>query len=244
MMCNRCEEREIDRRHLLALAGFGVAAASLGLGIPHAMAADAKKTSLTPDQALAALKEGNARFVSSPQACAADLAKRRAEVATSQAPWATIVGCSDSRAAPELIFGGTGPGELFVARNAGNMVDTATMGTIEYGAEHLGSPLIVVLGHQRCGAVAAACEVATKNTKLPGSMGPMVKPIVPAASAVKGKPGDFVDNAVRENARRTAARLATASPILSHLVKEKKLKVVAARYDLDDGKVEYLTESA
>jgi carbonic anhydrase len=129
-MCNRCEELEIDRRRLLALAGFGVAAASLGLGIPHAMAADAKRTSLTPDQALAALKEGNARFVSSPQACVADLAKRRAEVATSQAPWATIVGCSDSRAAPELIFGGTGPGELFVARNAGNMVDTATMGTI------------------------------------------------------------------------------------------------------------------
>jgi carbonic anhydrase len=132
-----------------------------------------------------------------------------------------------------------GPGELFVARNAGNMVDTATMGTVEYGAEHLGSPLIVVLGHERCGAVVAACDVATKNTKLPGSIGPMVKPIVPAAMAMKSKPGDFVDNTVRESAKRTAARLA-ASPILSHLVKGEKLKIVAARYDLDDGKVEYL----
>jgi AraC-like DNA-binding protein len=98
----------------------------------------------------------------------------------------------------ELLFGGVGPGELFVARNAGNMVDTATMGTVEYGSEHLGSPLIVVLGHERCGAVVAACEVATKNTKLPGSIGPMVKPIVPAAMAMKGKPGDFVDNTVRD----------------------------------------------
>ncbi len=218
-----------------------MAAASLGLGMRPAIAADAKKTALTPDQALAALKEGNARFVSNPQACVMDLAKRRADVANSQAPWATIVGCADSRVAPELLFGGVGPGELFVARNAGNMVDTATMGTVEYGSEHLGSPLIVVLGHERCGAVVAACEVATKNTKLPGSIGPMVKPIVPAATAMKGKPGDFVDNTVRESARRTAARLTTASPILSHLIKDGKLKIVAARYDLDEGKVEYLS---
>jgi carbonic anhydrase len=240
MMCNRCEEREIDRRSLLALAGFGVAAASLGLGIRPAMAAEGNKSSLTPDQALAALKEGNARYVSNPQACVMDLAKRRTDVANHQAPWAIIVGCSDSRVLPELLFGGVGPGELFVARNAGNMVDTATMGTIEYGAEHLGSPLVVVLGHERCGAVVAACEVVTKNTKFPGSIGPMVKAIVPAATAVKGKPGDFVDNAVRESAKRTAQRLAT-SPILSHLVKADKLKIVAARYDLDDGKVEYLS---
>jgi carbonic anhydrase len=241
IMCNRCEKREIDRRSLLALAGFGMAAAGLGLGIRPATAADAKKSELTPDQALAALKEGNARYVASPQACVMDLAKRRADVANGQAPWAVIVGCSDSRAAPELLFGGVGPGELFVARNAGNMVDTATMGTVEYGAEHVGAPLVVVLGHERCGAIVAACDVVTNKTKFPGSIGPMVKPIVPAAMAMKGKPGDFVDNTVRESARRTAQRLATASPILSHLIKDGKLKIVAARYDLDDGKVEYLT---
>lgn len=227
---------------MLRLAGLGLASAGLGLG-SAAMPAAAKGggTSLTPDQALAALKAGNARYVSNPQACVMDLAKRRADVAGHQAPWAVIVGCSDSRVPPELLFGGLGPGELFVARNAGNMVDeSATLGTIEYGAEHLGAPLIVVLGHQSCGAVSAACDVATKGVNLPGAIGAMVAPIVPAAKAVEGKPGDFVDNAVRESAKRTAAHIVKVSPVLAHLVKENKLKVVAARYGLGDGKVEYL----
>ena len=239
-MCNHAGKHAIDRRGFMALTGSAVAATALGLGLGPALAAGAK-TALSPDEALDALKQGNARYLANPQACVADIAKRRAEVATHQAPWAIIVGCSDSRVLPELLFGGLGPGELFVARNAGNMVDTATMGTIEYGAEHLGAPLVVVLGHERCGAVVAACEVVTKNAKFPGSIGPMVRAIVPAATAVKGKPGDFVDNTLRESARRTAQRIATASPILSPLVKDNKLKIVAARYDLDEGKVEYLS---
>jgi carbonic anhydrase len=173
--------------------------------------------------------------------CSADLAKRRAGVANSQTPWATIVSCADSRVPPELLFGGLGVGELFVARNAGNMVDTATMGTIEYGAAVLGVPLIVVLGHERCGAVVAACDVVTKNATFPGSIGPMVKVIVPAARAVKNQPGDFVDNTVRESARRTAVQIGSKSRIVADLVKAGKVKVVAARYDLDEGKVEYLS---
>jgi carbonic anhydrase len=120
------------------------------------------------------------------------------------------------------------------------MVDVATMGTIEYGAEHLGAPLVVVMGHQKCGAVDAACAVVEKGAKFPGSIGPMVGAIVPAAKAVYGKPGDFVDNAVRESARRTASKVATESEIVSNFVKEKKVKVLAARYDLDDGRVEFL----
>ena len=139
-----------------------------------------------------------------------------------------------------MIFGGIGLGELFVARNAGNMADTATMGTIEYGAEHLGSPLIVVLGHTRCGAVVAACDVVAKNAKLPGSIGPMVDAIVPAAQAMQGKPGDFINNVVRESARRAAAQIATTSEIVDHLAKDGKLKVVYARYDLDSGVVDFL----
>jgi carbonic anhydrase len=236
MMCNRCEKREIDRRSLLALAGFGVAAAGFGLGIGPAAAAEGKKTSLTADQALVALKEGNARYVSNPQVCVADLASQRTDVAKHQAPWAIIVGCSDSRVPPELLFGGLGLGQLFVARNAGNMVDTATMGTIEYGAEHLGAPLVVVLGHESCGAVVAACEVATKKAKLPGSMGPMVQPIAEVAKTMIKSGSCDVDAVVRESARRTAKKVAGSS-ILSHL----KTKVVAARYDLDDGKVEFLS---
>jgi carbonic anhydrase len=239
-MCNRCLDHRIDRRGLLALAGVGAAAAGLGLYRRPAMAAEGQRTSLTADQALAALKEGNTRYITNPQACVADLAKRRAEVAGHQAPWATIVGCSDSRVPPELLFGGLGLGELFVARNAGNLVDTATMGTVEYGADHLGAPLVVVLGHERCGAVAAACEVVAKKAEFPGSIGPMVQPIVAVATAMSGKSGDFVDNTVRESARRTAKKLA-GSPILSQLLREGKLKIVAARYDLEEGKVEYLT---
>jgi carbonic anhydrase len=115
------------------------------------------------------------------------------------------------------------------------------MGTVEYGAAVLGVPLVVVLGHERCGAVVAACDVVTKKATFPGSIGPMVKAIVPAAEAVKGKPGDFVDNAVRESARRTAVRIATKSKIVAGLVKAGKVRVVAGRYDLEHGKVEYLS---
>jgi carbonic anhydrase len=94
----------------------------------------------------------NERYVSHPELCSIDLAAQRSSVAAHQVPWATVIGCADSRVPPELIFGGHGVGELFVARNAGNLVDTATLGRVEYGSAVLGSPLIVVLGHTNCGA--------------------------------------------------------------------------------------------
>ena len=238
-MCIACHKFAPNRRTFLSLAAASVAATSL-FGAHRAFAAGAT-TSVTADEALAKLKAGNEKYVSAPQICAADLAKRRDQVAQTQTPWATIITCSDSRVPPELLFGGVGLGELFVARNAGNMADTATMGTIEYGAEHLGIPLVVVMGHERCGAVSAACAVVEKHAKFPGSIGPMVNAIVPAAKAVYGKPGDFVDNTVRESAKRTAKKIATKSEIVSHLIKSNKVKVVAARYDLDDGRVEFLT---
>jgi carbonic anhydrase len=237
-MCIDCETSALNRRALLkaAAAGLGVSV----LLATSAFAAGGPTTTVKPDEALAKLMAGNAKYVSAPQVCAADLAKQRGQVATSQTPWATILSCADSRVPPELLFGGAGPGELFVARNAGNMVDTPTMGTIEYGAAVLGVPLIMVLGHERCGAVAAACDVVTKKAKFPGSIGPMVQAIVPAAEAVKGRSGDLIDNAIRESAKRTAAKIGSSSPIVAKLVKEGKLKIVAARYDLDDGKVEIL----
>src|SRR5436305_2655383 len=241
-MCGICNRRAMGRRKFLALAGFGFLAGGTLFETNQASAAGGPMTSGTADQALANLKSGNEKDVKGPEVCAADLAKRRTGVATSQTPWATIVSCADSRVPPELLFGGLGVGELFVARNAGNMaVDSATMGTIEYGAAVLGVPLIVVLGHERCGAVVAACDVVTKKATFPGSIGRMVKAIVPAAMAVKSKPGDFVDNAVRESAMRTALRIATKSKIVGDLVKAGKVKVVAARYDLGEGKVEYLS---
>ena len=228
-----------NRRRFLALTAAGIATAS-ALGARTAFAAGAT-TSVTPDEALARLKAGNERYVSAPQICAGDLLKHREDVAKAQTPWAAILTCSDSRVPPELLFGGLGIDELFVARNAGNMADTATTGTIEYGVEHLGIPLVLVMGHERCGAVAAACEVVDKHTKFPGSIGAMVDAIVPAAKAMYGAPGDFVDNTVRESAKRTAAQIATKSEIVSRFVKDNKVKVLAARYDLDDGRVEFLS---
>src|SRR5271156_2793837 len=233
IICNKVSRREI---FLFSAAGLAAGLSGGSASLTPGFAA----TAVTPDEALAKLKAGNEKFLSAPDLCAADIAKQRTGVAKAQSPWATILTCSDSRVSPELIFGGVGLGELFVARNAGNTADTATMGTIEYGAEHLGSPLIVVLGHQNCGAVAAACEVVEKHTKLPGSIGPMVDAIVPAAEAVRSQPGDFIDNAVRENARRTALRIGSTSEIIEELVRLGKVKIVYARYDLDTGAVEFL----
>ena len=106
----------------------------------QARAAEGAATALSPDEALAALKSGNERYVRHPELCSIDLAQQRNAVAGHQAPWATIITCSDSRVPPELIFGGHGVGELFVARNAGNLVDTATLGTVEYGAPYSAHP--------------------------------------------------------------------------------------------------------
>lgn len=238
-MCDRCNRS--SRRQFLSGSAAGLAAAGLfAWSSLSPAAAKAVPTSLTPDEALARLKEGNAKFVKAPELCASDIAMKRDALAGGQAPWATVLACADSRVHPEMIFGGLELGELFVCRNAGNMADIATLGTIEYGAEHLGSPLVVVLGHERCGAVAAACEVAEKGTDLPGFIGPMVDAILPAAIAMKGKDGDYVHNVVRESARRTAQRIAEESTIVSHLIQDGKVKVVHAVYDLDTGLIEFL----
>jgi carbonic anhydrase len=229
----------LDRRGLLAAGAASLAAVLAGRS---ALAADGPAVDApvrSPEHALENLKKGNARFMSEPQLCELDLIKQRAAVAGHQTPWATILSCADSRVPPELVFGGRGLGELFVARNAGNLADTATMGTLEYGAAVLGSPLIVVLGHSHCGAVDAACKVVTDNATFPGSIGPMIDPIIPAALAARSRPGDFLDNSVRENALRTARRL-TSSATLAELVSAGKLQILAAHYDLATGEVEYL----
>ncbi len=239
-MCSNCENEGIIRRDLLKFGAAGIVGLGLG-GVPwQARAAEGAATALSPGEALAALKSGNERYVSHPELCSIDLAEQRSAVAAHQAPWATIISCADSRVPPELIFGGHGVGELFVARNAGNLVDTATLGTVEYGAAVLGSPLIVVLAHTSCGAVKSACDVVTKNATYPGAIGPMIEPILPAALAVRSDPGDFVNNAAKESAKRTAGRLATASTLIAGLTGVGKLKIAAAIYDLETGVVIYL----
>ena len=216
-MCRMCESQATSRRDVLKFGAAGLAAVALAGAMRPARAAEGAPTSLSPDEALAALKNGNARYVSHPELCSIDLAQQRASVAGHQAPWATVIACADSRSPPELIFGGQGVGELFVARNAGNLVDTATLGTVEYGAAVLGSPLIIVLAHTACGAVKAACDVVTKNATYPGAIGAMIEPILPAALAARGEEGDYVNNTAKKSAQRTAARLASASTLISGL---------------------------
>lgn len=239
MRCN-CENEVIGRRDLLKFGAASMVALGLANVSWRARAAEGAATALSPNEALVRLKSGNKWYVSHPELCSIDLAAQRSAVAAHQAPWATIISCADSRVPPELIFGGHGVGELFVARNAGNLVDTATLGTVEYGAAVLGSPLIVVLAHTSCGAVKAACDVVTKNATYPGAIGPMIEPIVPAALAAKSDAGDFVNNAAKASAKRTAARLTTASTLIAGLAGAAKLKIVSAIYDLKTGIVTYL----
>lgn len=221
----------------------GAADAHAAAEAPAKAAPAAKATEagspMSPDKALAKLKEGNKRFMKDANACAADLAARREETAAGQHPWAIVLTCSDSRVTPELIFGGVSLGELFVIRNAGNVLDTGALGTIEYGAEHLHAPLIVVMGHKKCGAVSAACDVVKQGTKLDGSIGKMVQPILPVALAALFKSEDFVGQTILENARSGAARITEESPMVAHLVAEGRVKIVPAVYDITTGEVAF-----
>jgi carbonic anhydrase len=239
-MCINCETAGMGRRRFMTFGAAAAVALAAGAASTPARAAEGAPTALSPADALAKLKEGNARFVSHPELCSVDLAQSRSDVAGHQAPWATIVACADSRVPPELIFGGHGVGELFVSRDAGNLVNVDSLGTIEYGAAVLGSPLVVILAHTACGAVKAACDVVTKNATFPGVIGRMIGPIVPAALAVRDQPGDFANNAAKESAKRTAANLPTVSKIVSDAVNAGRVKIVAAIYDLQTGAVTYL----
>jgi carbonic anhydrase len=194
-----------------------------------------ESTSISPDQAVVRLKIGNARFVAGQLLHERQDGARRKEVANGQKPFAVIVSCADSRVPPEIIFD-QGIGDLFVLRVAGNLADNAIIGSIEYAVEHLGSKLVVVMGHERCGAVKATLEGGVPE----GHIGSLVEAIRPAVAKVRGKGGDELDNAVRTNAKLVAEELRSSKPILEEKVKEKKLKVVAARYDLDSGVVEVL----
>ncbi|MGG5886066.1 carbonic anhydrase [Falsiroseomonas sp. HC035] len=218
------------------LAALGV------MGAGAARAADpVAHSALTPDEALQLLKAGNDAYVTEAPFRAAWGRERRVELARGQAPFCVLVGCSDSRVPPELLFG-RGLGELFIIRNAGNTIDTTALGSVEYGVGVLGCPLVVVLGHENCGAVAAAVEVVERNATFPGVIGEMIQPIIPAVLSVRGGGDGLLDRAVRANARRVAGRLKTQSPILQQALAAGRLKVVAARYDLDDGDVTWMED--
>jgi carbonic anhydrase len=233
-----------SKRDFFRVAGLGAAGALAGALAPILGPAQAasKKTDLTPEQALNLLKEGNRNYVTDSPVRRVEGRERRLEIARGQTPFAVLVSCSDSRVPPELLFG-RGLGELFIIRNAGNTIDTAALGSIEYAVAELGVPLIVVMGHQRCGAVDAAVSVVRDNATFPGSIGDMIEPIIPAVLAVRDKPGDLLDNAVRANISRIARRLREAEPILSDPQRDGKVKVVGAYYSLEDGSVDFFDEA-
>jgi carbonic anhydrase len=188
-------------------------------------------SSVAPDAALAKLTEGNKRFADSKVSTGKPTAARRAETAQTQHPFAIIVGCADSRTSPEIVFD-QNLGDLFVVRTAGNLVDDYALGTIEYGVEHLGARLVVVLGHQRCGAVKAALE----GESAPGHINALVRDIQPAVKAVKNKQGDALANAAHENALEVAEKIRKNVEVgeLS-----SQIRVVSGYYNLDTGKVEW-----
>jgi carbonic anhydrase len=206
-----------------------------GVALASSLFASDTASSLPADAALSRLLEGNKRFVAGAATHPDQTVERRTELTQGQHPFAVVLTCADSRLSPEVIFD-QGLGDLFVIRNAGNLTDDHVVGSIEYAVEHLHTKLIVVLGHTKCGAVSAAVA----GGEAPGHLASIVSSLTDAVTMAKHKPGDAIDNAVRINAKLTAASLATAEPILAKAVKDDAVRVVAGRYDLATGAVEIL----
>ncbi|WP_305782590.1 carbonic anhydrase [Symbioplanes lichenis] len=223
----------LHSRRSLLLAG-GVAGAGLLVGASPAPAAD--PAPVTPGAALARLLAGNQRFLTGharhPHQTLADLH----ELAAGQHPFAITVGCADSRVSPEVLFD-QGLGDIFDNRVAGNIVDDLLLGSTEFAVEEFGTPLIVVLGHERCGAINATIDAIETGATAPGHIGTIVDALRPVVEPILDHPGDVVDNAVRANVRaQVSALLRRSEPIAAH-VRAGTLRVVGARYDLDTGAV-------
>ena len=175
---------------------------------------------------------GNRRFASGVGIHPRQSPYRRAEVAPGQQPFATVIGCSDSRVPPEVIFD-CGLGDLFVVRTAGHALDDAGYASVQYVVEHLGVPLIIVLGHSDCGAVKSAIQ----GVQAPAHLGILIARLQPAVEAASGRTGDPVHNTVIENISRTVAHLKALGPVMADLVAAGKVSVVGAHYDLETGLV-------
>ena len=227
-----------SRREFMKISGLTIGGAGLGIGSSGlALGEQAKKPD--PAAVLAQLLEGNQRFVKGELAHPRRRPEDFAPLAEGQAPMAIIVGCADSRVAPELVFD-QGVGDLFVVRVAGNIVSGAgasVKGSIEFAVAELGARLIMVLGHEACGAVKAAIAHIDANDDLPGSIRELVDLIRPAAKEVRGQPGDKLENATKANIKQGVERLKGLDPILSPLVKTGELKVVGGVYELRTGLV-------
>jgi carbonic anhydrase len=188
------------------------------------------------DQALQRLLEGNRRFAAGDAEGPNRGISRRVEIAHRQQPFALVIGCVDSRVPPELIFD-QGLGDLFVIRSAGHIVDRVVLGNIEFGVAEFHIPLIVVLGHQRCGALAAAANAIELGHTFPGQISVLVEALQDAMEAGRSLPGDRLENAVRINVEQVVAHL-KSSPVVSEALCGGKVRIVGMVYELDSGLVE------
>ncbi len=240
-LANNLKADFASRREFMRLSGLAVGATALALSATGS-AADLPAQARDPDSVLARLLEGNKRFVSGQLVHPGRRPEDFAALAEGQSPVAIIIGCADSRVAPELVFD-QGVGDLFVVRVAGNVVSGSgpfIKGSIEFAVAELGARLILVLGHEACGAVKAAIAHIDANDSLPGAIRDLVEVIRPAAAAVRGKPGDKLENAIKANVAMGVERLKGLDPILAGLVKKGDVKVVGAVYKLRTGVVELL----
>lgn len=235
----------LSRRNIIkyggGFLGTGLVAAILGSNFlfsesarsaqPTTPTSTGAESDMTPDQALEKLMAGNQRFLTNKRENPHQTPERIKEVAQSQKPFAAILGCADSRVAPEILFD-RGIGDLFVVRVAGNLANLENIGSEEYAALVLGTKVLMVLGHERCGAVKAAVE----NEEVPDMINSLLYEIQPAVDIARKQPGDLLANAVKANVNLQVKRL-QSSPVIAKLVSENKLKIVGAYYDLDEGKV-------
>ncbi|MCC5600963.1 carbonic anhydrase [Nostoc favosum] len=225
----------LSRRSLFKFSagaiGTGVLTAGLGSKLLAAEKKAPAEDDITPDKALQELLDGNDRFVKRKRRNPNQTYSRLVEVAKSQKPFASILGCADSRVPSEIVFD-QGLGDLFVCRIAGNIATTQQIGSLEFGSLVLGSKVIMVMGHERCGAV----DAAIKGAQVPGKIGSLLEAIKPSVESSKGESGDKLENACKANIAAQVERLKTSS-VLSELIKAEKLKIVGAYYDLDTGKI-------
>ena len=228
----------ISRRNSLKFVagaiGTGIIAAQAGaeLAAPEPVIAENPPN---PDKALKLLTEGNQRFVENKRKFPDQDWMTITAVAPSQEPFAAILGCADSRVPAEIVFD-RGFGDIFVFRVAGNVATPEEIGSLEFGTLLLGAKVLMVLAHERCGAVKAAIQ----GGALPGNINSLTQAIQPAVDSTRNQAGDRVENACKANARLQANRL-KASPVINQLIQENKLKIVPAYYDLDTGAVEILS---
>jgi len=206
-----------------------------------ALAADPahpEQPTVAPAEAVSKLKEGNGRYITGNLQHPGQTTERRAELAKDQHPFAVILSCSDSRVPPEIVFD-QGLGDLFVVRVAGNVIDDHGLGSIEYAIDHLGARLIVVLGHQSCGAVKAAKETIAAKGKAPGHIQSLVTAIRPV---VETTAKDDLDTTVKANVKHVVQALRSSTPILKAKVDSGEVQVIGGYYSLDTGAVSFLGE--